>query len=48
MDSSNLTQKRHKAVEKKDYINDIMRQYEDKIITCLEFIKKLAYKNLPV
>jgi len=48
MRSSNQTQIRRKAVEKEDYIREIMRQYEDKIITRLEFIEKLAYKNLPV
>ncbi|KAE9521880.1 hypothetical protein AGLY_017687, partial [Aphis glycines] len=47
MRSSNQTQIRRKAVEKEDYIREIMRQYEDKIITRLEFIEKLAYKNLP-
>uniref|UniRef100_A0A2S2NXU0 MULE transposase domain-containing protein n=1 Tax=Schizaphis graminum TaxID=13262 RepID=A0A2S2NXU0_SCHGA len=48
MRSSNQTQIRRKAVEKEDYIREIMRQYENKIITRLEFIEKLAYKNLPV
>jgi len=48
MRCSNLKHKRHKAVEKEDYISDIMIQYEDKIITRLEFVDKLAYKNLPV
>jgi len=46
--SSNQTQIRRKAVEEEDYIREIMRQYENEIITRLEFIEKLAYKNLPV
>lgn len=48
MHSSNQTKKRRATVEKEDYINEIMRQYEDNIITRLEFIEKLAYINLPV
>lgn len=37
-----------RIVVKKDYIHRIMCQYEDNIITCLEYIEKLAYKNLLV
>lgn len=48
MRSFNQTQIRRKAMEKEDYIREFMRQYEDKIITRLEFIEKLAYKILPV
>jgi hypothetical protein len=45
--SSNVTKKRREVLEK-DYINDIMHQFQNKMLTHLEFIEKLAYKNLPV
>lgn len=45
MCSSNMTQKRHEAIEKEYYISDIMHQYENKIITRLEFVEKSAYKT---
>lgn len=48
MRNANLAQKWRKAVEKEDYIKNIMCQYEVKITTRLEFVQKLAYKNLPV
>lgn len=47
MRGSIQTQKRQMAMEKENDIHEIMRYYEDKIITRLEFIEKLAYKNLP-
>jgi hypothetical protein len=46
--SSNQTQKRRMTVEKENYIHEIMRQYKDQVITRLEFVEILAYKNLPV
>jgi ribosomal protein S8 len=46
--SSNVTEKRREVLEKEDYINDIMHQFQNKMLTRLEFIEKLAYKNLPV
>lgn len=46
--SSNVTKKRREVLEKEDYINDIMHQFQNKMLTRLEFIEKLAYKNLPV
>ncbi|XP_008187130.1 uncharacterized protein LOC103310482 [Acyrthosiphon pisum] len=48
MRGSNQTQKRRMTVEKENYIHEIMRQYKDKVITRLEFVEILAYKNLPV
>jgi len=45
---SNVTKKRREVLEKEDYINDIMHQFQNKMLTRLEFIEKLAYKNLPV
>lgn len=48
MRSSNQTQKRRMTVEKENYIHEIMRQYKDQVITRLEFVEILAYKNLPV
>jgi hypothetical protein len=46
--TSNVTKKRREVLEKEDYINDIMHQFQNKMLTRLEFIEKLAYKNLPV
>ncbi|XP_060845246.1 uncharacterized protein LOC132924821, partial [Rhopalosiphum padi] len=46
--SSNVTKKQREVLEKEDYINDIMHQFQNKMLTRLEFIEKLAYKNLPV
>jgi hypothetical protein len=46
--SSNVTKKQREVLEKEDYINDIMHQFQNKMLTPLEFIEKLAYKNLPV
>lgn len=40
-------QRKTKEAEKEDYMREIMWQYEDKIITHLEYIEKFAYKNLP-
>jgi len=48
MRSSNQTQKRRMTVEKENYIYEIMRQNKDQVITRLEFVEILAYKNLPV
>jgi hypothetical protein len=48
MRSSNQTQKRRVTMEKENYVHEIMRQYRDQVITRLEFVEILAYKNLPV
>jgi hypothetical protein len=48
MHSSNQTQKRRVTMEKENYIHEIKRQYKDQVLTRLEFVEILAYKNLPV
>lgn len=48
MRSSNLSDKRRKDVEKEEFIKKTMTEFENKNITRLDFVQKLANKNLPM
>jgi len=48
MRSSNLTNKRREDVEKEEFIKKTMAEFENKNKTGLDFVQKLANKNLPM
>ncbi len=48
MRSSNLSNKRREDVEKEEFIKKTMTEFENKNITRLDFVQKLANKNLPM
>jgi len=48
MRSSNKRNKRREDVEKEEFIKKTMTEFENKNITCLDFVQKLANKNLPM
>jgi hypothetical protein len=48
MRSSNLSNKRRVDVEKEEFIKNAMTEIENKNITRLDFVQKLANKNLPM